>query len=504
MRRITLMAALLATVSAGSVAVAQDMRIGLNEDPDSLDPAVSRTFVSSLVYESLCDRLFNTNTDMEIIPELATGWTWSEDGLTLVIELREGVTHHDGTPFNADSAKRVLERNMQLPTSNRRAELASIAGLEATGEHELTVTLRAPDVTLIAQLAHHAGRMYSPDAAAAADESGRTFGASPVCTGAYRFVQRVEGDRIVLERFADHWDAENYHFDRVIYQPIPDTTVRLANVRSGDLDISERTAPSDVPQVRNDPRLQLFEVANIGYQGLTINVGNGPRAEGPLGSDARVRQALSLAIDREALNQVVFEGQYVVGNQWAAPGTPWYDERDPVPARDIERARALMEEAGVDLPLRIEMQLGNNPVAMRQAQVIQAMAADAGFEISLRATEFATLLAENAAGNFDISQLGWSGRIDPDANIHPFMTCEGANNDKRYCNEEIDRILFEARTIPDYETRKALYDQSREILAEDLPLIYLYHVVYFYTMRNGIEGFVPYADGIIRLRGVTG
>ncbi|MDM7458246.1 MAG: ABC transporter substrate-binding protein [Paracoccus sp. (in: a-proteobacteria)] len=495
------MATLLTSAAIGGMAAAQDLRIGLNEDPDFLDPAQSRTFVSSLVYESLCNRLFNTNTDMEIIPELATEWDWSDDGLTLVLQLREGVVHHDGTPFNADSARRVLERNMTLPQSSRRSELSSIERVEATGEHELTITLGAPDVTLLAQLAHHAGRMYSPDAAEPAAER---FGQAPVCTGPYQFAERVEGDRIVLTKFEDHWEADEYHYDRVIYQPIPDTTVRLANVRSGDLDIIERTAPSDVPQIRGDDRLQLFEVANIGYQGITINVGNGPRSEGPLGSDARVRQALSLSIDREALNQVVFEGQYVPGNQWAAPGTMWYDDRDPLPARDIERARALLAEAGVDTPLRIEMQIGNSPIAMQQGQVIQAMAAEAGFDISLRATEFATLLSENAAGNFDMSQQGWSGRIDPDANIHPFVSCDGGNNDQKYCNEKVDALLAQARTEPDPEARKALYDQTREILAQDLPLIYLYHIKYFFTMRQGIEGFEPYADGIIRLRGVSG
>ncbi|MFD1911050.1 ABC transporter substrate-binding protein [Halodurantibacterium flavum] len=501
MRITTMMTTLLGTVALGSMVAAADLRIGLNEDPDSLDPAQSRTFVSSLVYESLCDRLFNTNVDMEIIPELATDWSWSDDGLTLTINLREGVTHHDGTPFNAESAARVLDRNMTLPTSNRRAELSSIATAEATGEHELTLTLNAPDVTLLAQLAHHAGRMYSPDAAEAA---GDRFGASPVCTGAYAFVERVEGDRIVLEKFADYWDADEYHYDRVIYQPIPDTTVRLANVRSGDLDISERTAPSDVPGIRNDSRLQLFEVPNIGYQGITINVGNGPRSEGPLGSDPRVRQALSLSIDREALNQVVFEGEYVVGNQWAAPGTTWYDETDPVPARDVERARELLAEAGVETPLRIEMQTGNSPVAMQQGQVVQAMAAEAGFEITLRVTEFATLLSENVRGNFDMSAQGWSGRIDPDANIAPFVGSDGANNDQHYRNEEIDALLAQARAEPDPEARKALYDQTRAILKDDLPIIYLYHIKYFYTLRNGIEGFEPYADGIIRLRGVSG
>jgi peptide/nickel transport system substrate-binding protein len=318
---------------------------------------------------------------------------------------------------------RVLERSLGLAVSNRKAELASVAGVAATGEYELTITLKAPDVTLMAQLAHHAGRMYSPDAA---DAAGENFGQNPVCSGPYSFTSRTEGDRIVLDKFADHWEADQYAYDRVIFLPIPDTTVRLANVRAGDLDISERTAPADVPSIRDDERLQLFQIPNIGYQGITLNVGNGPRSEGPLGSDARVRQALSYAIDREALNQVVFEGQYMTGNQWAAPGNGWYDETHPLPARDVERARALLAEAGVQTPLNVELTTGNSPVAMQAGQVIQSMAAEAGFNIQLRATEFATLLTENVAGNFDMSLQGWSGRIDPDANIHPFVLEPGS------------------------------------------------------------------------------
>lgn len=501
MKKSLLMATLFASVSLAGGAFAQDLRIGLNEDPDSLDPAQSRTFVSSLVYEQLCSRLFNTDQNMQIIPELATSHSWLEDGMTLVLQLREGVTHHDGTPFNAASAVRVFERNMTLPVSNRKAELGSVESVEATGDHELTIHLKSADVTLLAQLAHHAGRMYSPDAA---DAAGENFGQNPVCSGPYSFVSRSEGDRIVLEKFADYYDADEFHYDRVIFMPIPDTTVRLANVRAGDLDIVERTAPADVPSVQSDSRLQLFQIPNIGYQGITINVGNGARAEGPLGSNPLVRQALSLAIDREAFNQVVFEGLYVPGNQWAAPGSGWYDERFPVPARDVDRARALLAEAGVELPLRVELQTGNSPVAMQAGQVIQAMASEAGFEISLRATEFATLLSENVAGNFDMSLQGWSGRIDPDANIHPFVHTTGSNNDEHYANPEIDQILDQARQEPDPAVRKELYDRTTEILQNDLPLLYLYHIQYFFTLRDGIEGFAPYADGIIRLRGVQG
>lgn len=501
MKNKLLMSTLLASLAMGGAAFAKDLRIGLNEDPDSLDPARSRTFVSSIVYEQLCNRLFNTDVAMQVIPELATEWAWSDDGLKLVVQLRQGVKHHDGTPFNADSARRVLERNINFAVSNRKAELASIAGVEATGEHELTITVKQPDVTLIAQLAHHAGRMYSPDAA---DAAGENFGQKPICTGPYEFVSRTEGDRIVLKKFADHWEADQYAYDNVIFLPIPDTTVRLANVRSGDLDIVERTAPADVPAVRADSKLQLFEVPNIGYQGITINVGNGERAKGPLGSNPLVRQALSLSIDRAALNQVVFDGLYVPGNQWAAPGSGWYDEAFPVPPRDLEKAKALLAESGVALPINVEMQAGNDPIAQQRAQVIQAMAAEAGFNISIRSTEFATLLSENKAGNFDMSTQGWSGRIDPDANIHPFVHTTGANNDQKYSNPEVDALLDKARQEPDPAERKKLYDQTTVILQQDLPLIYLYHISYLFTLRDGIEGFVPYADGIIRLRGVKG
>ncbi|MFC7704299.1 ABC transporter substrate-binding protein [Plastorhodobacter daqingensis] len=499
MQKLHLWGGIAALALAAGPVLASEMRIGLNEDPDSLDPAQSRTFVSSLVYEQLCDRLFNVNEDMEIIPELATDWDWSEDGMSLVITLRDDVVHHDGTEMTGETVRAVLERNMTLPESSRKSELSSIERVEATGPHEVTIHLTAPDVTLVAHLSHHAGRIYSPTAAEAA---GAGFSSNPVCTGPYRFVQRVAQDRIVLEKFEDHWDADNYHLDRVIYMPIPDTTVRLSNLRAGDLDMVERVAPPDVPTVQSDSRLKFFEVPNIGYQGMTFNVGNGPRSEEPLGADPRVRKALSLAIDREVLNQVVFEGLYVPGNQWAAPGTTWYNENDPVPARDVDAARALLNEAGIDR-LAFELTTGNAPVAMQAGQVIQAMAAEAGFDITLRVTEFATLLSENAAGNFQASLQGWSGRIDPDANIHVFVSCQGGNNDGRYCNEEVDAILAEARTVADPEERKALYDRSQEILAEELPLLYLYHIKYLYAARESVEGFTPYADGVIRLAGVT-
>ena len=489
----------LALAASAPFAHAADLRIGLQEDPDVLDPDQSRTFVGRIVYTSLCDKLVDITPDLEIIPQLATSWSWSEDGKTLTMQLREGVTFHDGTPFNAEAVKANIERSKTLPESRRKSEVASISGVEATGPYEVKISLENPDATLLAQFSDRAGMMVSPTAAEAA---GVDFGLNPVCSGPYKFVERIQQDRIVLEKFADHWNADAYEFDRVIFLPIPDTTVRLANLRAGDLDMIERLAATDLAAAKSDPNLKTEQIVGLGYQGITINVANGERAKNPLGQDKRVRQALSLSIDRNALNQVVFEGAFAPGNQPFPPTSPWYDTRFPVPERDVEKAKALLKEAGHER-LAVEVQVANNPVQMQVMQVVQAMAAEAGFDISLTAKEFATLLQDQTAGAYQASQVGWSGRTDPDGNVHQFQTCEGGINDSKYCNPEVDRLLNEARTSNEQAKRKASYDAAREILIDDMPIIYLYHPTWIWAMSSKLEGFVPYPDGMIRLQDVS-
>ena len=498
MRKITLAAALMAATGLSLPAQATDFRIGLQEDPDVLDPDQSRTFVGRIVYAALCDKLVDITPDLEIIPQLATDWSWSDDGLTLTMDLREGVTFHDGTPFDAEAVRANIERSQTMPESRRGSELASIAGTEVTGPYQVTFTLASPDATLLAQFADRAGMMVSPTAAAAA---GADFGSNPVCSGPFQFVERIQQDRIVLERFADYWNADAIHLDSVTYLPIPDTTVRLANLRAGDLDMLERLAATDAASVQADDSLQYAQAVSLGYQGITINVGNGERGDNPFGNDRRLRQAFELSLDRNALNQVVFEGVFAPGNQSFPPGSPWYNADIPIPERDVERARALIAEAGFDR-VPVEVMVTNNPVQMQVMQVVQAMATEAGFDVSLRAMEFASLLSDQSAGSYQASQIGWSGRVDPDGNIHQFVTCEGGINDSGFCDPEIDRLLDEARTSTDPAVRRQSYDAARLILAEELPLIYLYHQTWIWTLSDAVEGFTPYPDGMIRLEGV--
>ena len=489
---------LLASALLATPALSAELRIGLADDADVLDPAQSRTFVGRIVYTAMCDKLVDVSPDLKIVPQLATEWNWSADGKELTMKLREGVKFHDETPLDAAAVVATIERNMTLPESRRKSELSSVEKVEATGDYEVKFTLKAPDVTLLAQLSDRAGMIVSPTAA---KELGADFGSKPVCAGPFKFVERVQQDRIVLEKFADYWDKDKVFIDKVTYLPIPDSTVRLANLRSGELDMIERLAATDAASVKSDAALTYADAVSIGYMAMYVNIANGPRADNPFGKDKRLRQAFSLAIDREALSQVVFEGTAMAGNQPYPPTSPWFNKEIPVPVRDIAKAKELMKAAGHET-LDIELQHANSPVVTQMMQVVQSMVAEAGFKVSLKATEFATLLSEQTAGNFQLSRSDWSGRIDPDGNLHQFVTCKGGINDAKYCNAEVDTLLNDARASTDEAVRKEKYDAAAKILDEDLPVIYLGHQSWIWAIKKDVTGFVPSPDGMIRLLGV--
>ncbi|QND45788.1 ABC transporter substrate-binding protein (plasmid) [Rhizobium lusitanum] len=479
-------------------AFAVELKIGLQDDADVLDPAQSRTFVGRIVYTALCDKLVDVTPDLKFVPQLATSWKWSADGKQLTMELRQGVKFQDETPFNAQAVVDNIQRYQTMPESRRKSELSSVAKVEASSEYEVTFTLKAPDVTLLAQLSDRSGMMVSPTAAKAA---GAKFGDHPVCSGPFKFVERVQQDRIVLEKFQDYWNKDTIFIDKITYLPIPDTTVRLANLRSGDLDMIERVAASDAGTVKSDSNLVYADAIGTGWLGVYANVGNGARADNPMGKDKRLRQAFSLAIDRDAAMQIVYDGTGLAGNQPFAPNSPWYDKDIPVPTRDVDKAKALIKEAGYDR-VPIELAVANNPVSMQMMQIIQSMVAEAGFDVSLKSTEFATLLDAQTAGNYQLSRSDWSGRADPDGNIQQFVTTGAGLNDSKYSNPEVDKLLLEARQSQDDAVRKQKYDAAEAILNDDLPIIYLGHQAWIWAYNKKLTGFVASPDGMIRLAGV--
>ena len=477
---------------------AADLRIALQDDPDMLDPAQSRSFVGRIVYASLCDKLVDVNENVELVPMLATDWSTSEDGLKLVMNLREGVKFHDGEPMNAEAVVYTINRNMTLKESRRKSELASVEKVEATGPLQVTFTLKKPDASLVAQLSDRAGMIVSPKAAEAA---GANFGANPVCAGPFQFVERIAQDRIVLKKFADYWNAENVHLDTVTYLPIPDTTVRLANLRSGDVQLVDRIAATDADTVKNDASLGYDEAVSLGSMGIYVNVGNGENSKKPMGQHKELRQAFSMSIDREAINQVVFSGGALAGNQPWPPTSPWYNKDVPLEPRNVEKAKELVKAAGFDR-VAVTLKHHNNPVVTQTMQMIQAMVAEAGFDVSLLSTEFATLLDNQSAGDFELTRSDWSGRPDPDGNVHTFYHSKGGLNDPKYNNPEVDVLLDEARAASDPAIRKEKYDAFAKIVTEDLPIITIGHQKFQYGFSGKLEGFKAYPDAMIRLQGV--
>ena len=197
----------------------------------------------------------------------------------------------------------------------------------------------------------------------------------------------------------------------------------------------------------------------------------------------------------------MFEGLYAPSNQPFNPGNFYVSADLPVPARDLAKAKALLKEAGQS-KVSVELFVTNNPVDAQLGQVIQAMAQEAGIDIQIRSTEFASQLRDQQQGKFQMSRVGWSGRIDPDGNIHPFAHSKGNQNDGKYANAEVDKLLDEARTIYEPAERKKRYDAAQKILQDELPIVYLYNQTVFFAMRSNLQGFAINPDGIIRLAGM--
>jgi peptide/nickel transport system substrate-binding protein len=489
--------ALFVSLSAGALAQTT-LRIGLAEDPDILDPTLARTLVGRIVFASFCDKLFDIDEKLNIVPQLALSHETSADGKEVTIKLRPNVKFHDGEPLDAEAAKFSLERHLTFPASFRKPELAALDHVDVVDPLTIKLVLKSPFSPLIPQLTDRAGMMISPKAAKA---EGDKFGLKPVCAGPYKFVERVQQDRIVFEKFADYWNKDNVFIDRIVYLPIVDATVRLANLKSGGLDLIERLLATDIKAVQADPKLKLSSAIELGYQGVTLNIGK-DKAKGPLSQSAKVRQALDLSIDREAINQVVFNGEFKPGNQWVNPDHPYYQKAFPVRQRDVAKAKALLKEAGVTGPVSVDFMVPKGAETEAVAQVIQSMASETGFDMKIRVTEFATSLKQAEAGEYQAYMLAWSGRIDPDGNAYIFLRSNAPQNYSAWSNADADKALDDARLVTDPAQRKAIYEKLTKIELEEEAILYIFHRRILIAHTTRLEGYKQVPDGLVRVIGL--
>jgi len=482
-----------------------DLVMALSAEPDRLDPTTSSSLYTRYVMQTMCEKLYDIDADGALVPQLATELPeFSSDGLTVTIPVRTDAVFADGTPFNAEAVATTLDRHLNLEGSSRTSELGPITGISAVSDSAVEISYSEPFAPLTAVLADRAGMMLSPTALAA---TGEAFGDSPVCVGAFKFVERVPQTSITVEADPLYYDAENVHLDTITYRIMTDSNIRSANLRSGDVHVADSISTQDVDALMATDGVGVLQVGSLGYQAITVNMGNTDgigTAPGvidtPLASDAAVREALSMSVDREALVSSVFNNWYEAACSPVSPASPFTSGlSEECVAYDPEASLALLADAGVETPYPISMNVSNNPDTLRFAQALQASVADGGFELTIAPVEYSTLLDMQDRGDFESLQLGWSGRVDPHGNMFNFLSTGQGNNYSGYSNPEVDQLLTDAAQTTDISDRADLYGDATAIVQEENPIIYLYRLRSLTAYSTDIAGVETFADGVVHL-----
>lgn len=493
-----------AATNTDAVKAGGTMTVALAEDPDKLDPSLGRSLVGREVFANLCEKLYDINDKLEVVPQLAAALpTTSADGKTVTIKLRSGLKFNDGTALDAVAVKTTLDRDLNLAGSARATEIKTISSVKVVDPMTVQLNLSKPFSPLLAALADRSGMIMSPKQLT---KLGTNFGTAPVCVGPFSFVSRTTGSQIVLKKAPDYYDADKVKLDSLIFKVITDGNVRAANLKSGDVQVAERLAPTDIPSIKSDAKLSLITATSIGYQGLTINLGNANGVGKPVGKvttalagSPDLRQAFADAIDRNAINKVVFSGLYQPACSPIPTASPFSDHAT-CPARDLAAAKALVKKTGATTPVPVSMIIGTSPEEQRFGQVVQSLEKEAGFDVQLKPTEFASSLDQTDAGKFDVFAIGWSGRVDPDGNIYNFMHTGGALNIAGLSDPAIDAALDDARASSDMAVRSKDYVTALAAQTKQNGLIYLYNPQLFLGTAKTVGGLAFYDDGLPRLK----
>ncbi|HKX18002.1 MAG TPA: ABC transporter substrate-binding protein [bacterium] len=496
---LVLLGGLLTIASAQGGRRGGTLTAAIDRDPPTMDPHRSGSAVDRQVYQSLYDKLVDTDAKLAIVPMLATSWTISPDGKTVTFNLRPGVKFQDGTPFNADAVKYNFERmkfDAKFP-SNRRSELGPLAAVAAVDPLTVQLTLERPYSPLLYVLTDRSGMMVSP---AVAQKAGLDYALHPVGTGAFSFVEKVPQDHITLQRNPDYWGKGLPNVDRIVFREITDDNARVANLKSGDVDIINIVPASQVKSLTKDAaqpgaRFRLVEAGAMAWTSIPLNVTRPPF------DNKLLRQAFNATIDREALANVVLQGAVYPAYSFFPNGTPAYDPAWKLPPRNIVLAKEKLKEAGH--PNGFEFTLLILPGQQRQAvgQAIQAMAADAGIQVKLQVVEEGAIIDAISHLTDQAALSEWSGRPDPDFDIYPFTTQSGLGsfNYTGYVNPRLQVVLDAARYLNGMSQRRRAYADANKILADDMPYVWLFFPKEYKLVSTKLHGFVDQPDGMMRL-----
>jgi len=552
MKRVFTLSALIfaALLMVFPVAAQDDANVftfGTFGNPVELDPAVVTDGISFRVVTQGCESLLAYDgSTTNVIPSLASSWEASEDGLTWTFSLEEGVSFHDGTPFNADAVVWNFTRwQFEDAPGHFEEEVfeyydymfgpgeeSFVNSVEATGEYEVTFTLDEPNGGFLNTLAMP---MFSIASPAAIEEAGAAYGSPEVgysCTGPFQFVEWITDERVVLESYEDYWGEVSGNLDRIVFQVIPDNAARFAALSAGEIDAFEQPNVEDLPAIEESEELyvEMRGPLNVLYLAFNYRIQEF--------NDPLVREAISLAFDREAIVEAFYPEGAIPAATMLPPSLWGHNDDIPVEDYDPDRAMELLAEAGfpdgltevnvlgltedgevtdevVDtIPVDLFFQPVTRPYNPDGEGIGEAMVSyltDIGVEANLAsAGDWSTYLAERADGNLlGLYQLGWTGdNGDPDNFLgYFFIGTDGYKPTEGYMNTpELDAVLREARALTSQEERAPLYEEAETIIDENTYRIFIAHTGVPIALRSCVSGYVtnPVATELYKSISVDG
>jgi peptide/nickel transport system substrate-binding protein len=504
--RILLLITGLAAVACGS-RESHTLVFGRGGDSVGLDPALETDGESFKV----CDNIYETlvrfrREDTQVEPCLAERWNVSEDLLTWTFHLRQGVSFHDGTQLDADAVVFSLARQFQPEHPYHRVEGAFqywnsmsmseiVRNVRKLDDYTVAIDLFRPNAPFLSNLAMNFCAIVSP---AAVRKHGPDYPRHPVGTGPFQFVDWIKDDRIVLERNAAYWGTPP-KLKRLVFQSIPENSVRLIALSQGSIDGMDNLVPDFVGSISSNPKLRLLSQPgmNVGY--LAMNMDRQPFHL------LKVRQAINHAVNKQSLVDNLYQGLGVPAVN-PIPPTMWgYREETEGYAHDPGLARRLLSEAGY--PNGFKTTLWAMPVPrpympqpLKIAQAIQADLQAVGIEAEIVSFEWGTYLDKVQRGQHDMALLGWTGdNGDPDNFLYVLLdksaTQFPANNIAFYRSEPLHEILVAAQLEVDTDRRAALYREAQEIVHQDAPWVPLVHSAQTAAFGRDVQGFSLHPTG---------
>jgi peptide/nickel transport system substrate-binding protein len=452
----------------------------ISADPEGFDPHITSAHSSFEILENVYDTLVTVDESLNMVPSLAESWEISDDNVTWTFTLRQGVTFHNGRPLTAEDVVYSYERIMNPDTGSGVAwRFGSVESVEAIDDLTVAINLTEPSPNLLGRIGAYKGMSIVPKEIV---EDG-SVGTIPVGTGPFRFVEYVPGDRVVLEANADYWEAGKPYLDELILKIIPDETVRLTNLQTGEVDWVDSLPPQRVTKLATSGEVIVDMVSGGDYWYIGLNLNREPF------DDVRVRQAVAYAVNRADVAAAAKWDTATPNDGPIPPDSFWYYDYQPY-EQDLETARQLLADAGYPDGFDTEfMPTSFYEETVRTAQVLQAQLSQIGINADIRTLEWGTWLEEEGSGNFDMYICGWIGNIDPDDFFYAQHHTGQIFNFTGYSNPEVDDLLDAGRVETDEAARKDIYDEVQQMIIDEAPYVYLYNPAVVQAWQPYVHGY---------------